>query len=200
MEQRCPSHRPTHFQLQLNATSVMNPPVLSLDWESLARLASWWSKLLDLDACPASSSSSVSFVAQLINHNPLGFELQTKKLSWWFWGQNHQTGPASFDAQTRKPVATSFEVKLGETVDLGFEAKPRNSRSSSTCARCRPYTSSLDLLIVRPLSIRPVLNHPRSSTPGLLLLAWSSLLPVILHLSPAHHETSKHDSPHKITG
>jgi hypothetical protein len=31
---------------------------------------------------------------------------------------------AGFEAQTGKPVATSFEAKLREIVNLGFEAKP----------------------------------------------------------------------------
>jgi hypothetical protein len=40
-------------------------------------------------------------------------------------------------------------------------------------------------------------DHPRSSTPGLLLLPRSSSLHVMPHLPPAHHETSKHDSPNE---
>jgi hypothetical protein len=44
---------------------------------------------------------------------------------------------------------------------------------------------------------RPVPDHPRSSAPSLLLLPRLSLLPVVSHLSPTHHETSKHDSLHK---
>jgi hypothetical protein len=36
-------------------------------------------------------------------------------------------------------------------------------------------------------------DHPRSSTPGLLLLPRSSLLHAMPHLQPAHHETSKCD-------
>jgi hypothetical protein len=74
-------------------------------------------------------------VAQPINRSPLYFGAQTKKLSQWFWGSSHQTTDTGFEAQTRKPEATSFEIKLGETVivvlipnhwqivDLGFEAK-----------------------------------------------------------------------------
>jgi hypothetical protein len=33
-----------------------------------------------------------------------------------------------FEAKIGKPEAIDFEVKTGETVDLGFEAKPRNPR------------------------------------------------------------------------
>jgi hypothetical protein len=44
--------------------------------------------------------------------------------------------------------------------------------------------------------------HLRSSALGLLLLPWSSSLHTMPHLPPAHHETSKHDSPNetKIKG
>jgi hypothetical protein len=40
-------------------------------------------------------------------------------------------------------------------------------------------------------------DHPRSSALGGLLLPWSSSLPAMPHLLPAHHETSKHDSLHE---
>jgi hypothetical protein len=139
----------------------------------------------------------VSFVAQPINHSLLSFEAKTKKPSWWFWGPNHQTVAAGF-AQTEKPKATDFEAKLGETIDLGFEAKLRNPRSPSPCGRCRPHTMSADLSIVQPLSTHHVLDHAWSSAPGLLLLPWSLSPPAISQLSPGHHETSKCDSPHEI--
>jgi hypothetical protein len=45
----------------------------------------------------------ISFVVQLINHSPLGFEAQTKKLSRWFCGPNHQPAAAGFEAQIGKP-------------------------------------------------------------------------------------------------
>jgi hypothetical protein len=57
-----------------------------------------------------------------------------------------------------------------QTVNLGFEAKSRNSCSSSPCARCRSHTASLDLPIIWPPSTRPVLHNHQSSAPGLLLL------------------------------
>jgi hypothetical protein len=129
----------------------------------------------------------------------LVLRLKPKKLSQWFWSSNHQTVAVGFETQTGKPGATDFEVKLGETIDLGFEAKPRNLRFSSPCAWCRPHTASSNLSIVWSPSTRPVLDHPQPSTPGLLFLPWSSLLPTISHLSPTHHETSNRDSPHKIT-
>jgi hypothetical protein len=107
----------------------------------------------------------------------------------WFWGQ------------TTRTVATDFEAKPGETVDLsfdlGFEAKPRNTCSSSHCARCRPHTALSDLPIVWLSSTRHMLDQSRSSAPSLLLLPRSSTSPAMPHLPPTHHETSKHISPHE---
>jgi hypothetical protein len=40
-------------------------------------------------------------------------------------------------------------------------------------------------------------DHLRSSAPGFLLLPRSSSLHVMPHLPPAHHKTSKHDSPNE---
>jgi hypothetical protein len=102
----------------------------------------------------------------------------------WFWGQ------------TTRIIATRFEAKPRETVDLGFEAKQRNPCSSSPYARCRPHIASPDLSIVWLPSTRPVLDHPWSSAPSLLLLPRSSSLPTMPHLSPTHQETSKCISPH----
>jgi hypothetical protein len=104
----------------------------------------------------------------------------------WFWGQSTRI------------IATGFEAKPRETIDHGFEAEPRNPRSSSPYARCRPHTTSPNLSIVQPPSTRPVLDHPRSFTPSLLLLPRSLSLHAMPHLSPTHHEGSKHVSPHKI--
>jgi hypothetical protein len=84
------------------------------------------------------------------------------------------------------------------TVDLGFQAKPRNPRSLSPCAWCKSHTTSHDLPIVWPPSTRPVLDHPRSSARSLLHLPRSSSLTALSHLSPTHHERSKRDSLHKI--
>jgi hypothetical protein len=104
--------------------AVTPPPVLRPDWKTLARLASTWSKPLDLDACPMPSQPPVGFVAQPTKWNDFGFEAQTKKSVWWFWGPNHQTVVAGFEAQPRKP-STTLVLRLSlETVGTGSEAKP----------------------------------------------------------------------------
>jgi hypothetical protein len=93
-----------------------------------------------------------------------------------------------------------FVAKPGEPIDLGFEAKPRNSCFSSPCAWYKPHMVSPDLPIVQPSSTRPVFDRHQSSTPSLLLLPRYLSLPTMSHLSPTHHETSKHDSPHEHIG
>jgi hypothetical protein len=111
--------------------------------------------------------------------------LKPENQSEWFWGQ------------TTRTVAIGFEAKPGETINLGFEGKSRNLHSSSPYARCRPYTASPDLSIIWTPSTHPVLDHPRSFIPSLLLLPQSSSLPAMPHLLPTHHEISKHGSPHE---
>jgi hypothetical protein len=101
-----------HLWLHFHATSMMmpRPPpivapslVLRQNWETLAWLASWWSKPLDVYACP----HTVLIRSSVLRHKPtnllpLGFEAQTKSLSRWFWGTNHQTIDLSFEAWNKK--------------------------------------------------------------------------------------------------
>jgi hypothetical protein len=112
-----------------------------------------------------------------------------------FWGQNRETWATSFEAKPEKTVVTSFEAKPEKTVpvvlrpnqwqtfDLGFQAQPKNLRSSSFRARCRPHTSSSDLPIVWPLSIQPVRPSPvlctRSPTPATILITTRHATPSI---------------------
>jgi hypothetical protein len=54
----------------------------------------------------------IGFEAQTDKPPPLGFDVQTKKLSRWFWGINHQT------------VAVVLRANH-QTIDLGFEARTK---------------------------------------------------------------------------
>jgi hypothetical protein len=59
----------------------------------------------------------------------------------WFWGQTEKTVTTNFEAKLVKTVAAGFKAKPAKTVwvvlklnhsqtiDLGFEAQPRNPRS-----------------------------------------------------------------------
>jgi hypothetical protein len=70
----------------------------------------------------------IGSVAQPTNCSPFGFEAQTKKPMWWFWGPNHQTVLVSSEAKMGQPITTSFEAKPGEAVTTGFKDKPRENR------------------------------------------------------------------------
>jgi hypothetical protein len=158
--------------------------VLRSDWETLSRLAFRWSKLPDLDAYPAPSSLH-RFYGASDKPKPAWFWgptqetvaviLRPKSPNWScrFWGPNWKTVATGFEAKPEKTVPMVLRLNHWQTVDHGFEAQPRNHWVPDLC------------------------DHLRSTTPGLLLLPWSSSLHVMPHLSPAHHETSKHDSPLK---
>jgi hypothetical protein len=107
-----------------------------------------------------------------------GFEDQTGKptTTTLVLRLNQETLATGFDAKLEKAIATGFEAKLQktvatgfeakpektvpvvlrlnhrQTVNLGFEAQPRNPRSSSLRARCRLHTTPPDLSITRPSS------------------------------------------------
>jgi hypothetical protein len=133
----------------------------------------------------------------------LSFEAQPRNPTTDFETKPDETVITNFEAKLEKTVATGFEAKLvktvqvvlrqnhSQTVDLDFKAQPRNPRSSSPRARCRPHTAPPGH------RVPDLCDHPRSSAPGLLLLPRSSSLHAMPHLPPAHHETSKCDSPNE---
>jgi hypothetical protein len=102
-----------------------------------------------------------------------------------FWDQTDENRPSDFEAQTtHKP----------STLVLRFNQETRAPRlhvHDADRTQCHPTSRSPDH------RVPDLCDHPRSSVPGLLLLSWSSSLHVMPHLPPAHHETSKHDSPNK---
>jgi hypothetical protein len=163
---------------------VAPPPVLRPDWKNLARLASKQNKPPDLDVCPTPSSLH-QFCGTTDKPKAAWFwcpnqetvtvilmpKLPTR--SYWFWGPNWKTRASGFEAKPEKTVVTSFEAKPeitvrvvlrpnhSQIVDLGFKAQPRNLRSSSPRARCRPST----VLCIR------------SPTPAMILVAARHVAP-----------------------
>jgi hypothetical protein len=79
-----------------------------------------------------------------------------------------------FEDKPEKTVQVVLRPNHSQNIDLGFEAQPRNSRSLSPRARCRPHTAPSDLSIARPSSTRPVQPSPvlctRSPTPDMILI------------------------------
>jgi hypothetical protein len=197
--------------------AIASPPVLRSDWETLARLASTWSKLLNLDACPTPSHPPVGFVAQPTNRILLDFEAQTKKPSRWFWGPNYQTVAPSFEAKLGNPPPPWFwgstKKPLPPVLMLNWRKQSQwfwdqtTNKSSTLVLRLnqeirapRLHVHGADRTQCHPTSQSPghqvsdPWDHPRSSVSALLLLSRSSSLYVMSYLPPAHHETSKHDS------
>jgi hypothetical protein len=175
---------------------------------------------------------SIGFVAQPTNRSPVGFEAQTKKPSRWFWGPNHQTRVACFEAQTgkasttlvlrvnqknRPPVLRQNREKPSPPVLRPNWQKPSECfwgqtthKPSTLVLRLNQETRASSLHVPganhtrrhptsRPSTHRvpDLYGHPQSSALGLLILPWSSSLHAMPHLPPAHHETSKHDSPNE---
>jgi hypothetical protein len=104
-----------------------------------------------------------------------------------------KTITTSFEAKLEKTVATGFEAKPAktvrmvlrpnhsQTVDLSFEAQPRNPCSYSPRARCRPHMVSPDLSTARPPSTRLVRPSPvlctGSPTPAAVLVTACHVAP-----------------------
>jgi hypothetical protein len=141
---------------------VTPPPVLRSDWETLALLASTRSKSLDLNACPT-SSPSCWFLAQQTNRNPLGFEAQTKKLVWWFWGPNHQIIAAGFEAQTGKP-STTLILRLKQK-NLPPILRPNRKKPSSPILRSNQRKSSPPVLRSNRRKPSPPVLRPNQRKP-----------------------------------
>jgi hypothetical protein len=134
------------------------------------------------------------FEAKLEKIIATGFEAKLEKtVTAGFEAKLPETVATGFEAKPLETVATGFEAKPAktvrvilrpnhsQTVDLDFKAQPRNPRSSSPRARCRPHTVPTDLLIARPLSTRPVRPSPvmctRSPTSVTILLAARHVAP-----------------------
>jgi hypothetical protein len=153
----------------------------------------------DFEAKPGETVAT-SFEAKLEKTVTTGFEAKTEKtVAAGFDAKLQETVAAvseakpleivttDFEAKPSESVATSFEAKPvktvrvvlrpnhSQTIDLGFDAQPRNPRSSSPHARCRPHTASPDLSITRPSSTRPArpssILCSRSPTPAMILIA-----------------------------
>jgi hypothetical protein len=146
--------------------------------------------------CVPRRPPSIGFVMQLTHRSLLGFETQTKKPSRWFWGQNHQTRAVGFEASPENPS----EWFWGQTTHKPSTLVLRLNHETRVP---RLHVHGADRTWRHPTSRSPghrvpdLCDHPRSSAPGLLLLPQPSSLHVMPHLPPAHHKTSKRDSPNE---
>jgi hypothetical protein len=175
----------------------------------------------DFEAKPGETIAT-SFEANLEKIVAIGFEAKLAKTIWVVTRPNHsQTVTTSFQAKPAKTVQVVLRWNHSQTVANGFEAqtdeKPSHwfwgqstDKPSTLVLRLnqetrvsRLHVYGADRTQCHPTSRSPgywvpdICDHPRSSAPGLLLLPRSLLLHVMPHLPPAHHETSKHDSPNE---
>jgi hypothetical protein len=104
----------------------------------------------------------------------IGFEAQTDEKPFeWFWGQTTYKPSTLVLRRNKKTRAPRLQGN-------GADHPRRHPTSRSPGHR-----------------VPDLCDHPLSSAPGLLLLPWSSSLHIVPHLPPAHHKTSKHDSPNE---
>jgi hypothetical protein len=141
---------------------------------------------------------ATSFEAKLEKTVAIGFEAKPMKtVRVVLRPNNSQTVAVGFDAQTDEKPSEWFwgqTIHKPWTLVLRLNQETRASHlhvHGADNTRCHPTSRSPSHQVL------DLCDHPRSSAPGLLLLSWSSSMHAMLHLPPAHHETSKHDSPTK---
>jgi hypothetical protein len=132
-----------------------------------------------------------------------------------------ETVATSFEAKPAKTVLVVLRLNHSQTVAIGFEAQTDEKSSewfwgqtthklSTLVLRLNQETRTPHLhvhsadrtrchLTYRSLGhqVPDLCDHHRSTAPNLLLLPRSSSLHAMLHLPPAHHETSKRYSPNE---
>jgi hypothetical protein len=117
----------------------------------------------------------------------------------WFWGSTKkptngfeakpgETVATSFEARPGETVATSFKAKLEKTVATGFKAKP--AKTITVGFKAKPLETVATDFEAKPTKPLPPILRPNQWKP-------SESLYFTPHLPPAHHETSKHDSPNE---
>jgi hypothetical protein len=150
----------------------------------------------------------ISFMVQPTNHNPLAFEAQTKKSSWWFCGPNNQTAAAGFEGQPGKPervvlrpnhknsshwfrgqtVRNRRHQFWVQTVAIGFEAKP--GETAATGLEAKPGETidlGFEAKTRNPCSSSPCAWYrPQTASPDLSISRPPSTRLVLDHPGPLH--------------
>jgi hypothetical protein len=150
------------------------------------------------------------------------FEAKLEKtIATGFEAKPEKTVTTGFEAKPLETVRMVLRPNHSQTIAIGFEAQTDEKLSELFWGQTTHKPSTLvlrlnqetraphlhvhgaDRIRHHPTSQPPdhrvpdLRDHPRSSAPGLLLLLRSSSLHAMPHLPPAHHETSKHDSPNE---
>jgi hypothetical protein len=167
-------------------------------------------------------SSAAGFEAKPLETVAAGFEAKPlETVAVGFEAKPPETVTTGFEAKPAKTVRAVLRLNHSQTAAIGFEAQTDEKLSrlfwgkttykqSTLVLRLNQETHAPHLHVHgakrtrRQLTSRSpghlvhdLCDHPRSSAPGPLLLPRSSSLHTMPHLPPAHHETSKHDSPNE---
>jgi hypothetical protein len=165
---------------------------------------------------------ATSFEAKLEKTVATGFEAKPEKtVAAGFEVKPPETIITSFEVKLAKPVLLVLRPNHSQTVTIGFEAQTDEKPSEWFWGQTTHKPSILVLRLNQetrdprlhvhgadhkrrhPTSRSPghwvpdLCDHPQSYAPGLLLLLRYSSLHAMLHLPPAHHKTSKYDSPNE---
>jgi hypothetical protein len=98
------------------APSAITPPILRQNWKTLARLALWWNKPLDVDMCPHTIVINSSILScKLTNLLPMVLIPKLRNCH------------GDFDTQIAKPSTLVLRSKPRNR-HSGFEAKPLTNR------------------------------------------------------------------------
>jgi hypothetical protein len=165
---------------------------------------------------------ATSFEAKLEKTVTIGFDAKpTKTITVDFEAKSLETVTTDFEAKPAKTVRVILRSNHSLTVAISFEAQTDEKSSQWFWGQTTDKLSTLVLRLNQktrahrlhvhdvdrtrrhPISRPPghwvadLWDHHWSSALGLLLLPWSSSLHTMPHLPPAHHETSKRDSPNE---
>jgi hypothetical protein len=122
---------------------------------------------------PNRENRATGFEAKQRKSSPLILRPNRRKPSEWFWRQT-----------THKPSTLVLRLNH-ETCDSHLHVHDADRTQRHPTSRSPGHR------------VPDLCDHSRSSAPGLRLLPRSSSLHAMSHLPPAHHKTSKHDSPMK---
>jgi hypothetical protein len=152
------------------------------------------------------SSSLLSGDSRIIpEHTPIAATLSSNPNA----AHTNQTDVRNFVAHKHQAVNTESSERALDDVpprdtsrnNLATEITQANRKSGHSASSL--HVPGADRTRLHPTSRPPghrvpdLCDHPQSSALGLLLLPRSSSLHVKPHLPPAHHETSKCDSPNE---
>jgi hypothetical protein len=154
---------------------VTPPPVLRTDWETVTRLASTWSKPLDLHVCPT-----------LISLRQF-YDATDKPKPVWFWVPNQDTVTVILRPKSSNRSRRFWDLNSKTLHHLGFEAQPKNPPPVLRSNR-RKLSQSVLRPNYRKLSPPVLRSNRRKPSPS--ILRWNQIKPSPPILRPNQRKPS----------